>query len=138
MARLGALFKKKKRGPELHVSSNSDGKSVHSSEIGAYWEFSYYHYDIETGEIEKVEAGQPKPTGRQTELRLKVTCREEKRDEVDNSNTKKNDKGGEGKSNEKMEKTGEVKGPERTNRPNHGSNFSTETDVKCVKICDEK
>lgn len=114
MARLGALFKKKKRGPELQVSSNSDGKSVHSSEIGAYWEFSYYHYDTETGEIEKVEACQPKPTGRQTELRLKVTCREEKRNEVDNSI-----KGGEGKSNDEKEKTGEAKGPERTNRANH-------------------
>ena len=137
MARLGALFKKKKRVPELHVSSNSDGKSVHqSSEIGAYWEFSYYHYDIETGEIEKMEACQPKPTGRQTELRLKVTCREEKRNEVDNSIP--NHKGGEGKSNEEKEKTGEGKGPERTNRANHGSKFSTETDVKCVQICDEK
>ena len=103
MARLGALFRKKRRGPELLVSSNSDGKAMQSAEIGAYWEFSYYHYDIETSEMEKVEACQPKPTGKQTELRLKVTCREEKRNEVDNNIPKKNHKGGEEKSKEEKE-----------------------------------
>ena len=105
---------------------------MHSSELGAYWEFSYYHYDIETGEMEKVEACQPKPAGRKTELRLKVTCREERRNEVDNNILKKNHKGGEENSKQRKQITGQGKAPDRTSGPNHGSKFSSKTDVKCV------
>lgn len=89
MACFGKLFTKKKRG-ERKISSANNESSKHSPKIGEFWEFSYFLYDEETGNIEKMKACQPKPQGKQIELLLKVTRRGEKGAGVDHDTPEKN------------------------------------------------
>ncbi|KAL9979427.1 hypothetical protein ACROYT_G017098 [Oculina patagonica] len=79
---------RKRKRSELSFNSQ-DQSQIHSSKIGVYWEFSYVYYDKETGNIERAEAHQPKPSRREKELFLLVTCRGEKPSCVDRKMTEK-------------------------------------------------
>lgn len=78
MACFGVLFAKKQRGEKNHLQLTTERSPVQSGKVGVYWEFSYFCCDKETGNVEKIEAGQSIPPRGKKVLLLEVTCREEK------------------------------------------------------------
>lgn len=88
MACFRSLLRKKSRDkPNILPTKNQS--PVPCSKIGVFWEFSYFYYDKQTGNVEKIEACHALPKGGQIELRLNVTCRGEKRSAVEQPITKK-------------------------------------------------
>lgn len=88
MACFGSCLRKKNRA-ESNVLPNEDENPVPCSKIGVIWEFSYFYYDKQTGDVEKIEACQVVPKGTQIELRLKATRRGENQSTVEQPIKKK-------------------------------------------------
>ena len=81
-------MRKKSRGkPNILPTENES--PVPCSNTGVFWEFTYFYYDKQTGNVEKIEACHALPQGRQIALRLDVTFRGEKRSTVEQPITKK-------------------------------------------------
>ena len=89
MACFGSCLRKKNRA-ESNVSPCEEDSPAPCSKIGVFWEFSYFHYDKQTGNFEKVDACHAGSNGPQIELRLNVTCRGENQSTVEQPFKKKN------------------------------------------------
>jgi len=60
------------------LPSGDESSPVPCSKIEVFSEFSYFYYDKQSGNVEKIEAYQALPKGTPIELRLHVTSRGEK------------------------------------------------------------
>ena len=89
MACFGSCLRKKNRA-ESNVLPCGDGSSAPCSKIGVFWAFSYFYYDKQTGNFEKIDVCHAVPKGAQVELRLNVTCRGENQSTVEHPLKKKN------------------------------------------------
>ena len=105
MARFGSCLRKKNRA-ESNVSPCEEDSPAPCSKIGVFWEFSYFYYDKQTGNFEKVDACHAVPNGAQIELRLNVKCKGENQSTVEQPFKKKNVHVEKGKMNLKWRKYG--------------------------------
>lgn len=88
MACFGSCLGKKDRA-EPNVLPSEDQRPVPCSQVGIFWEFSYFYYDKQTGNVEKLEACHTVAKGAQIEFRLNVTFRGENQSTVEQRSKKK-------------------------------------------------
>ena len=81
----GSCLSRKNRAESIVLPSEDE-----SSKIGVFWEFSYFYYDKQTGNVEKIEACHAVPRGTQIELGLNVTCKGDNQSIVGQPIKKKN------------------------------------------------
>lgn len=71
------------------VLPSEDQRPVPCSQVGIFWEFSYFYYDKQTGNAEMLEACHTVAKGAQIEFRLNVTFRGENQSTVEQRSKKK-------------------------------------------------